>query len=75
MYGYDTHSWRRSTENRQQKKARAETTARYEAGQLHFEIPDLTGAIMCVCGRVEYPHDPQFWHGSAWPLVWTPAAQ
>ena len=25
----------------------------------------------CCCDALDYPHDPEFWHGSAWPRVWT----
>lgn len=25
----------------------------------------------CCCDGRPYPHDPEFWHGSAWPRVWT----
>jgi len=25
----------------------------------------------CCCDGRPYPHDPEFWHGSAWPQVWT----
>lgn len=74
MYGYDTKSWRNSTEHRQVKREQKDTTTRYLLGEIRFEAPDLTGAIMCRCDRVSYPHDPQFWHGSPWPQVWTPRA-
>jgi len=71
MYGYDTHSWRNSTEHRQQKKACAETTARYLAGTVNFQPVDTSGWAMCNCDVTEHPHDPQFWHGQPWPTVWT----
>jgi hypothetical protein len=71
MYGYDTHSWRNSTENRQQKQECAEVTAKFEAGSLTFAPVDVTAWTMCHCDDRPYPHDPQYWHGTEWPKVWT----
>jgi hypothetical protein len=74
-YGYDTHSWRNSTEHRQtcpersrrmQQQCAAET-ARYLAS------PRVVVDVypQCHCDAAPYPHDPEFWHGQPWPRVWT----
>jgi hypothetical protein len=70
MYGYDTHSWRNSTEKRQLDRERRDTTTRYERGQIKIE--PIAIAPLCRCDAVPYPHDPKFWHGQDWPIVWTP---
>jgi len=51
LYGYDTKSWRNSTENRQMKKERAEFTAAWTPGPL------IDVALTCVCCQRDYPHE------------------
>lgn len=47
MYGWDTKSWRNSTENRQQKQACAEATKAYTASQPQ---PDsIPVRVQCAC--------------------------
>lgn len=67
-YGYDTKSWRNSTEKRQLDRERAEATAKYEAEAKRDTIDVL---IQCNCDVRPYSHDPQFFHQSSWPLVWS----
>lgn len=70
MYGWDTKSWRNSTENRQQKAECAEVTKRYLAGELVFEAPAIR--IQCTCPARAWPHDPLEVHGKEWPLEFSP---
>lgn len=55
-YGYDTHSWRNSTEKRQLDQERAELTAKYEAGELDLPEGDYP-LLMCNCAQRDYPHE------------------
>jgi len=74
-YGYDTHSWRNSTERRQTCPERsrrmqqgcAAETARY----LAIPRDQVDVYPQCHCDAAPYPHDPEFWHGQQWPRVWT----
>ncbi|MGA6985767.1 MAG: hypothetical protein WBZ01_06935 [Terriglobales bacterium] len=65
MYGWDTKSWRNSTENRQQKQACAEATKAYTASQPQ---PDsIPVRVQCACPAREYRHDPMEVHGEEFP--------
>lgn len=55
-YGYDTKSWRNSTENRQLKQERAEFTAKFQTGELQLANTDLRLFIVCTCLSFRYPH-------------------
>jgi hypothetical protein len=51
MYGYDTHSWRNSTEKRQMDRERAEATRKF--------IPlfeSVLQPLTCNCRSFQYPH-------------------
>lgn len=52
-YGYDTLSWRRSSEKRQMDQHRAEVTAAYRASALGSIVVPLT----CRCPQRFYPHE------------------
>lgn len=67
-YGYDTRSWRNSTEHRQMQQACAEFTARYLAEGQHEQTVVYP---QCHCEAAPYPHDAEFWHGQKWPRVFT----
>jgi hypothetical protein len=71
MYGWDTHSWRNSTEHRQTQQECAAETARYLAS------PRVVVDVypQCHCDAAPYPHDPEFWHAQQWPKVWTKKAR
>lgn len=56
MYGTDTLSWRRSTENRQMKRERAEFTKRYEAGEVELPKTDPRIFMVCTCLSFRNPH-------------------
>lgn len=68
-YGYDTKSWRNSTEKKQLDRERAAATAKYEAE--HRETIEVHP--QCNCDVRPYPHDPKFFHQQTWPLVWSRA--
>lgn len=68
-YGYGTKSWRNSTEKHQLDRERREATARYMAE--HRDTIEVQ--IQCNCDERPYPHDPEFFHNSKWPLVWSKA--
>jgi hypothetical protein len=70
-YGYDTRSWRNSTEHRQMQRECAAETARYLANPRTV----LDVYPQCHCDAVPYPHDPEVWHAQKWPIVWTPRAK
>jgi hypothetical protein len=61
-YGYDTRSWRNSTEHRQMQQECAAETARYLASPR--AVIDVYP--QCHCDAAPYPHDPEFWHGQKW---------
>lgn len=54
MYGYDTRSWRNSTEKRQMDKERREVTRKYEAGELR--IKSLPLEPLCSCRSFRHSH-------------------
>lgn len=56
VYGIGTRSYNRSTEHRDNKKAQAETTSKYLAGELKI---DGTLPLVCTCRSFHYPHDPK----------------
>lgn len=56
-YGYDTHSWRNSTEKRQMDKERKAVTAKHESAPRQ-SIPLPTSWIMCWCVERRWPHAP-----------------
>lgn len=66
-YGYDTKSWRNSTEKRQLDRERREATAKFEADKTRDTIEVQ---VQCNCDHRPYPHDPEFHHKLKWPLVW-----
>ncbi len=55
MYGYDTHSWRNSTEKRQLDRERKDTTARYVVGEIKFAPVSLP--LRCRCLSFQFAHD------------------
>jgi hypothetical protein len=55
VYGYDTHSWRNSTEKRQIDKERQELTRKYEAGEIVFREQQI---LTCRCRSFKFAHDP-----------------
>jgi hypothetical protein len=55
-YGFMTHSWLNSTENRQMKQERKEYTAKYVAGELVF--PKVR-VLLCHCRSFKHSHSPE----------------
>lgn len=68
-YGYDTKSWRNSTEKKQLDRERAAATAKYESE--HRDTIEVQP--QCNCDVRPYSHDPVFFHQQTWPLVWSRA--
>lgn len=58
MYGWQTRSWRNSTEKRQVDKERAEATARYLAERAVAKPHDILVRV-CTCRSFSHPHDPE----------------
>lgn len=56
QYGWQTKSWRNSTEKRQIDKERRIVTAKYLAGELKFnnQVP-----LLCYCRSFEFGHLPE----------------
>lgn len=57
-YGWQTKSWRNSTEKRSVDKERAEETARYLAERAVSKPRDIL-LYVCTCRSFHFPHDPE----------------
>jgi hypothetical protein len=55
-YGWQTKSWRNSTEKKQVDRERKEFTARYLAGDIKFEKDRVP--LICYCRSFELGHLP-----------------
>ena len=57
-YGVNTRSYNKSSEKREMDRQRAETTAKYQAGEL--EIKDCSRAfLLCYCRSFHHGHSPE----------------
>lgn len=56
MYGWQTKSWRNSTEHRQQKAENAAFTEKFERGEV--KLPSARMPVLCHCIARQFPHEP-----------------